>query len=99
MFMRTSVLKEYNLLFDESFFMYCEDFDLMRRLHRYGKTIFYPYVQIIHNHSQESYKTKKMLIVHITSAFRYFNKWGWFKDDERKQMNQKILKEIKQMKE
>ena len=74
--------------------MYCEDFDLMRRLHKVGKTVFYPHVQIIHNHGHESYKNKKMLMVHISSALKYFDKWGWFKDDERKQMNQQILKEL-----
>ena len=51
-------------------------------------------MQIIHNHGHESYKSKKMLMVHISSALKYFNKWGWFKDDERKQMNQQILKEL-----
>ncbi len=94
MFMRTKTLEEYALLFDERYFMYCEDFDLMRRLHKVGKTVFYPHVQIIHNHGHESYKNKKMLMVHISSALKYFDKWGWFKDDERKQMNQQILKEL-----
>lgn len=94
MFMRTKTLEQYSLLFDERYFMYCEDFDLMRRLHKVGKTVFYPYVQIIHNHGHESYKSKKMLMVHISSALKYFNKWGWFKDDERKQMNRQILKEL-----
>lgn len=48
MFLQTYVLKRYDLMFDERFFMYCEDFDLMRRLHRIGKTIFYLEVQIVH---------------------------------------------------
>ena len=34
MFLRLSIIKEYNLFFDERYFMYCEDFDLMRRIHR-----------------------------------------------------------------
>lgn len=97
MFMRCSTLKEYNLFFDESFFMYCEDFDLMRRIHKVAKTIYYPNVTIIHDHAKASYKSKKMLIAHIKSAIHYFNKWGWFFDKERKIMNIKILEEIKEM--
>lgn len=94
MFMRVETLAENHLLFDERYFMYCEDFDLMRRLHRCGKTIFYPYVTIIHNHAHESYKNKKMLMIHIQSAVKYFNKFGWFRDEERKRENEKILKEL-----
>jgi len=98
MFMRVSTLKENNIFFDERYFMYLEDFDLMRRLHRIGKTIFYPEVTIVHNHAKESYKSKKMLIVHIKSAIKYFNKFGWFFDKERKTMNKQILKEIEELK-
>lgn len=94
MFLRTNTLKKYNLRFDERFFMYCEDFDLIRRLHRYGRTVYYPYVQITHNHARESYKNRKMLMMHIKSAVKYFNKYGWIVDPERKEMNNKILREL-----
>jgi len=94
MFLRLDTIKQYNIFFDEQFFMYLEDFDLIRRLHRVGKTIFYPYVSIIHDHVHASYKSKKMLILHVISAIKYFNKYGWFFDSERKNMNSKILKEI-----
>ena len=94
MFMRTSALKDNGILFDEKYFMYCEDFDLIRRLHRIGKTIFYPDVTIIHDHAKESYKNRKMLKIHIQSALRYFNKFGWFIDRERHQWNKEVLKEV-----
>lgn len=94
MFMRVSTLKENNLLFDDGFFMYCEDFDLIRRIHRVAKTLYYPNVTIVHNHAKESYKNKKMLRIHIKSAIRYFNKYGWFFDKERKTMNEQILNDI-----
>ena len=95
MFMRMETLKKYDLKFDDRFFMYCEDFDLIRRLHRVGKTIYYPYVSIIHNHAKESYKSKKMLITHIASAIKYFNKYGWFFDNERKMMNRRVINDEK----
>lgn len=94
MFMRMSVLKKYNLFFDEKYFMYCEDFDLIRRIHRVAKTLYYPDVCIVHEHAKESYKNKKMFWIHLKSAFRYFNKFGWFFDKERKEMNKEILREL-----
>ena len=94
MFLRMNTIKENNIFFDERFFMYCEDFDFIRRLHRIGKTIFYPDVSIIHDHAKESFKSKKMMFEHIKSAIKYFNKWGWFFDKERKKMNKQILEEI-----
>ena len=53
MFMRLSTLRENNIFFDERFFMYCEDFDLMRRIHRVAKTVYYPNVTVVHNHAKE----------------------------------------------
>ena len=94
MFLRTDVLKEIGL-FDENFFMYLEDTDLNRRIHRKYKTIFYPKVSIYHEFAKESYKNKKLLYYHIKSAIYYFNKWGWFFDKERDQINKKTLKELK----
>ena len=94
MFMRTEILNKYNIFFDEKFFMYFEDFDLIRRLHRVAKTIYYPYVTIIHNHEKASYKSWKMLLTHTRSACMYFNKYGWIFDFERTEMNKKILRNI-----
>lgn len=94
MFMRTKALTQHQIFFDERYFMYCEDFDLIRRLHRVGKTLFYPDVKIIHNHAKESYSNKKMLYAHIKSAITYFNKYGWIFDSERSIENKKILQEL-----
>lgn len=94
MFMRTSALKENNIEFDERFFLYCEDFDIIRRLHRVGKTIYYPYERVTHREMKESYRNMKMLFVHVRSACRYFNKYGWARDAERDEMNGRILSEL-----
>ena len=95
MFLRLSTLQKHNLFFDDGYFMYCEDFDLIRRIHRVARTLYYPAVTIVHNHEKASYKSKKMLVAHIKSAVRYFNKFGWFFDKERRVMNQRILSEVK----
>ena len=99
MFLRLSTLQKHNLFFDDGYFMYCEDFDLMRRIHRVAKTLYYPNVSIVHDHARESYKSRKMLLAHIKSAIRYFNKFGWFFDAERRTMNRQILCELRDMRE
>ena len=90
MFMRTEVLKNVGG-FDERFFMYCEDVDLSRRIGQIAKTVFYPEVEVIHNYEKGSYKNLKLLKYHILSAIKYFNKWGWIFDNERKKINKRTL--------
>lgn len=90
MLLRNEALKTVGL-FDERFFLYFEDTDLSRRIHRQFRTVFYPNVTIQHIHERTSYRTLKLLWHHISSAISYFNKWGWFTDAERDAMNQKIL--------
>lgn len=94
MFINTKVFEEVNG-FDERFFMYPEDIDLTRRIHEKFKTIYYPDVFIIHKHGKGSYKSRKLLYYHLTSMIKYFNKWGWFFDKKRKQVNIKILAQFK----
>ena len=36
-------------------------------------------------------------MVHIFSAIKYFNKYGWLYDAERRSMNKTLLKQIKEM--
>lgn len=90
MLLRTEALKQVGL-FDERFFMYPEDIDLTRRIHRHFQTIFYPYCTIIHDHAQGSYKSKKLLWIHIVNLCRYFNKWGWLFDKEREAFNREVI--------
>lgn len=89
MFLRTKALKEVGL-FDERFFMYPEDIDLTRRIHQKFRTVFYPEVSIVHHHAQSSYVNFKMLILHTWNMIKYFNKWGWFFDKERREVNKKL---------
>lgn len=80
-------------LFDERFFMYPEDMDITRRIHRDYLTVYFPHATIIHNHAKESYKSLKMLWIHIINMCRYFNKWGWLCDKERTLFNQTAIHE------
>lgn len=97
MFFRVSALREVGL-FDERFFMYPEDIDITRRMHALYKTMFYPSVTVVHNHAAESYKSKKMLKVHIINMIKYFNKWGWLFDKERRIVNRDLLRELNYIK-
>ncbi|MGC8677703.1 MAG: glycosyltransferase family 2 protein [Hydrogenobaculum sp.] len=93
LFIRSKVLKEAGL-FDDRFFMYLEDIDLCRRIWKVSKIVFYPHVHIFHEWQRGSYKNKKLLFYHIISAIKYFNKWGWLKDDERKNINEITLSKL-----
>ena len=97
MFLRTEALKKIGF-FDENIFMYLEDIDLNRRIHSQYKTIYYPDATVIHEHQKESYKNKKLLKVHIQSAIYYFNKYGWFFDKERTNINRNVLRELEKLK-
>lgn len=93
MFFRTEAFMKVGL-FDERFFMYPEDIDITRRMHMYYKTIYWPKVSIVHAHRAASYKNKKMLKIHMVNMIKYFNKWGWFFDKERREWNKQLLEEL-----
>jgi GT2 family glycosyltransferase len=86
MMLRTQVFQRVGL-FDERFFMYLEDVDYSRRVHVHFKTVYYPRVTVYHQYHKGSYKRWKHLRYHIVSAVKYFNKWGWFLDPQRKAIN------------
>ena len=90
MFLRAEALRTTGL-FDERIFLYTEDIDLTRRLHKKYRTVFFPEVAVYHHHVRESYKSFGTLLHHAGSAVTYFNKWGWFSDSEREQINRNVI--------
>ena len=89
MLVRLQALRDCGL-FDERFFMYPEDIDLTRQIRAKYKTVYYPAVSIVHDHRAASYSSPRMLRVHASNMIKYFNKWGWFFDRQRRQMNDAI---------
>lgn len=79
--------------FDERFFLYMEDIDLCRRLGAVSRLLFWPKSTVIHGHAQGSYRDARLLRLHIRAACTYFNKWGWFRDAERRARNRAGLTE------
>jgi GT2 family glycosyltransferase len=94
MFLRTDALKKVGL-FDERFFLYTEDTDLTRRIHKHFRTVFFPNATIYHHHQRGSYKTLRLMFCNIASAIKYFNKWGWTSDTERNIFNERALLQLK----
>lgn len=93
MFLRSDKLKLIGG-FDPRFFLYLEDFDLTRRMHKIAKTLYFPHASATHRFDKASYNNPQMLKLHIASAVKYFNKWGWFRDKERDSINKETLKKL-----
>ncbi len=89
-FINTNLVKQ-GLFYDERFFMYFEDFDFSRRAGRFFKTMYFPDVSIIHGYERGNRRNVKLTFYFVLSSIRYFNKWGWFHDEQRKLINKKAL--------
>lgn len=83
-------------LFDERFFMYFEDNDLTRRIHSKYKTLYFPSVYILHGYGRGAAKDFRLFIIYVKSAISYFNKYGWFFDKKRRQLNKTVLNQLSQ---
>ncbi len=70
--------------FDENYFMYFEDIDICRNVRKCGfRTMVFPEVKVVHNHTYKSIFDYNTFINLLNSAIIYFNKWGWFIDNQR----------------
>jgi GT2 family glycosyltransferase len=78
-------------LYDDRFFMYFEDWDLSRRMNQNFKTIYFPRASVFHGYEGGAKKKLKLFKIFFFSYIRYFNKWGWFIDENRKKVNENIL--------
>ena len=62
----------------------------------WGEKMNYKYLLKFNDHKRDkhcaaSYKSHKMLLIHMKNMIKYFNKWGWIFDEERKKWNEEIL--------
>ena len=93
MFLRTSILDTVGY-FDERFFLYGEDVDFSRRIYRQYRNVYLTDISIYHTFTRGSRKSLRLMLIHITSMVKYFNKWGWFRDKERRRINREVQKQI-----
>jgi GT2 family glycosyltransferase len=91
-FFRKDAIVKTNILYDDNFFMYFEDLDISRRIAKYYKIVCNPKVHITHEYGRGSHKNRKLFFIFIRSLVKYFNKWGWFYDKQRKNINNKLIK-------
>lgn len=64
--------------FDERYFLYMEDADICKKIESTNKKIlFFPKVSIVHQHQKGSSKSIKLFFFHLSSAIKYFLKWGF----------------------
>ena len=84
-------------MFDERFFMYFEDNDLTRRIHKKYKTLYYPSVTILHGYGRGAASSFRLFNIYVKSAIAYFNKYGWFFDKERRSFDNMVLEQLNQL--
>jgi len=63
--------------FEESYFLYFEDFDLSLRLQRLGRLVFSPQMVIVHHGGNAARKGFAHVKYFVTSGIRFFNRHGW----------------------
>jgi len=63
--------------FDKMYFLYFEDFDLSLRMNSLGTVVYAPTVSITHSGGYTSTKGIKHIVIFISSALKFFNKFGW----------------------
>jgi GT2 family glycosyltransferase len=80
--------------YDEKYFMYMEDFDLSRRIYEKYKTIYFPKVSVFHGYQSGANKNVKLFLIFCKSVIIYFNKWGWFFDAKRHEVNRNVINEL-----
>ena len=62
--------------FDERFFLYMEDFDLSRKMRKFGALQIISDIEIFHKRARGSYKFLNLFWIHVISLFKYFLKWN-----------------------
>lgn len=85
--------------FDERYFMYMEDFDLVRRIGDFSKIVYAPQVEVTHGYARGSYVNPELLGFHTKSALEYFAKWGWVFDRDRSRRNAATMARIKHVRD
>jgi hypothetical protein len=77
--------------FDERYFLYFEDWDLSRRVSTKFRTVINTSINVTHDYNSAANKQFKLFYIYITSALKYFKKWGFFLDSYRRRINNKTL--------
>lgn len=93
---RSKSLREINM-FDDNYFLFNDDLDLCRKFKKKHLILYEPKFQIIHNHGRVHKGNLMLTLLSIKSSFYYFQKWGWFFDNERKLFNTNLKNELSEI--
>lgn len=64
--------------FDERYFLYMEDVDICKKIDSINKKkLYYPNQEIVHILKRGSLKDTNLFFRHLSSAIKYFLKWGF----------------------
>ena len=63
--------------FDESYFLYFEDYDLSLKLARKGTVVEHHNIRVVHHGGDASRKGFQHIRWFIHGAARFFSLWGW----------------------
>lgn len=77
--------------FDERFFLYMEDFDLSRRMRKFGELQIISDIEIYHKRARGSYTSLNLFWIHVFSLFKYFLKWNTKENFLNKKISKKKL--------
>jgi GT2 family glycosyltransferase len=80
--------------YDDEYFMYFEDWDFSRRIYLKYKTYYYVDASVYHGYKSEANYNYRLFKIFLKSAIKYFNKWGWFFDNERRIINKEVLNQF-----
>jgi len=81
--------------FDERYFLYFEDWDLSRRISQRYRTVINTSVDVVHEYNSGANKNPILFFIFISSAIKYFLKWGFLFDKVRKRVNKNAIDLIK----
>ncbi len=80
--------------FDERYFLYFEDWDLSRRVSVKFRTVINTSIHVTHDYNSGANRHFKLFYIYIISAFKYFKKWGFILDAERRRINKNTLSSL-----
>jgi len=63
--------------FDESYFLYFEDYDLSKRAAQYGVVAQCSQVKVLHHGGNAARKGMRHIFLFGQGLIRFFNRWGW----------------------
>jgi GT2 family glycosyltransferase len=76
MFCRAEALKKAGG-FSPAYFLYFEDFSLSLELGKFGRLMYVPACRIVHYGGHAGKKGLRHIAHFMTSAFRFYNHYGW----------------------